>query len=129
MLRYLLCGIGLSFGATCSTSVPPERPAVPEIGPVAYQCDGGRVFDAWFGHEYARLQFFDHALKLEQRDAADGSRYADGDNTFWIRGEEATLTLEDQGQMQCREDQSIEAARRDGVSYRAVGQEPGWARV
>lgn len=126
MLRYLFCAIGLSFGATCSTAVPPDRPEVPEIGPVAYQCDDGRVFDAWFGHEYARLQFFDQTLKLDQKRAADGGRYADGDNRLWINGDQATLTLEGRAPVQCREDQSIEQARREHVSYRALGQEPGW---
>lgn len=126
MLRYLLCGIGLSFGATCSTSVPPDRPQVPEIGPVAYQCDNGLVFDAWFGHEYARLQFFDHSVKLDQERAANGTRYSDHGKTLWIRGEQATLTLDERGPMPCHEDRNIETARKNHVSYRAVGQAPAW---
>ncbi|MGV3491327.1 MAG: MliC family protein [Devosia sp.] len=65
----------------------------------SYTCDGGTKLVAIFspvGTSPANVELLfageDGDLVLPQVVSADGGRYADADNEFWIKGNSATLT-------------------------------------
>lgn len=66
---------------------------------------------------------------LSQVPAASGVRYEADGLAVWTRGDEALLVVDDRRFEACRRDAAAsvwEDARRRGVTFRAVGQEPGW---
>ena len=66
---------------------------------------------------------------LTQERAASGVRYSDGDVSLHMKGQEASLELGHRRLTACRENPSRvpwEEARRRGVNFRAIGQEPAW---
>jgi membrane-bound inhibitor of C-type lysozyme/uncharacterized membrane protein len=66
---------------------------------------------------------------LPQVAAASGAKYTDTEVTFWSHGDEATLNLGYRKYTQCKLNRRRipwEEARRRGVDFRAIGQEPGW---
>ncbi len=66
---------------------------------------------------------------LGQVRTASGARYEDGDAMFWSKGEEAMLDIGGRRYRGCELNRlrgPWEDARRRGVNFRAVGQEPGW---
>ncbi len=63
---------------------------------VSYRCADGEALTATFvmTPAAATLAFTDgRTLTLPQGVSADGGRYAEGADEFWIKGEGATLTL------------------------------------
>lgn len=68
-------------------------------------------------------------FELPRTRAASGARYADGTTVFWNKGDEATLDLDGATyhiQVVDPDADPWERAKRAGVDFRAVGQEPGW---
>jgi uncharacterized membrane protein len=66
---------------------------------------------------------------LPRVEAASGSRYVEGDVSFWSKGDDAMLDVGHLKLRACERDsrQSIwEHAKLDGIDFRAVGNEPGW---
>ena len=66
----------------------------------SYSCDGGSRVTAIFspvgttpGNVELLFAGKDGDLVLPQVQSADGGRYAEGDNEFWIKGNSASLTL------------------------------------
>jgi putative lipoprotein len=74
--------------------------------------------------------YVDHrVVRLPVTPAATGRRYSDGRNTFWTQGEEGLLELDGRAYGGCRNNVSRaiwEHAARQGIDFRAIGQEPGW---
>jgi putative lipoprotein len=71
----------------------------------------------------------DRYMVLSQVRAASGVKYEEGDTVFWMKGEEASLLLDGQRFTGCQLNHARapwEDARRRGVDFRAVGNEPGW---
>jgi uncharacterized membrane protein/uncharacterized lipoprotein YbaY len=77
------------------------------------------------------LRFNGRTLSLPSARAASGARYADGDgNEFWMKGATGRLSLAGEPPRDC-----VEAAQPSpwnsaadrGVTFRAVGSEPGWS--
>lgn len=109
-----------------------EEPAV--RAPVAasspapvYECSGklyavDRLDDAVMVH------FPQQARRLRRMEGASGSGYSDGQVTFRSAGQDATLSYSGHDQ-HCRMVTGVDPWRRAelrGVSFRGVGQEPGW---
>lgn len=112
----------------CGAVRVPAEP-MPAPDPVPYQCGDLRI-EARFVKDRVDLLLPDRVLALPAAVSASGARYADGDgNVFWSKGVEATLTLEGADTVPCMQTDArspwVEARER-GVTYRAVGQEPGW---
>lgn len=81
--------------------------------------------------ESVRLTYSGQRLELPRTDAATGTRYADGEgNELLIKdAETAVLLLSGDSRRECvRSDRPSpwDRAADSGVTYRAVGQEPGW---
>ncbi len=71
----------------------------------------------------------DRYLVLAQVRSASGVKYQEGEVVFWTKADEAMLWLAAAETYSCRLDPARGPwadARRRGVSFRAVGNEPGW---
>ena len=105
--------------------VPDSRP----IGKtMVYEC-GGAEFISRVGPGEMALWFDDRYLILSQVRSASGTKYEEGDVVFWSKGEEVTLEAAGVRYSDCRLNHyraPWEDARRRGVEFRAVGNEPGW---
>lgn len=134
--------------AACQPSAPPSQDpatdgeiaaathdAADGLAPgerINFQCNElalGATFDD--AGETVRLSYSGQRLELPIAVSASGARYADeAGNEFWGKGQdEATLTLAGEERRQCsRSDRASpwDVAADNGVSFRAIGQEPGW---
>jgi len=71
----------------------------------------------------------DRYLVLSRVRSASGVKYQEGDTVFFSKGEDVLLELDGQRHTDCRQVPARvpwEDARRRGVNFRAVGNEPGW---
>lgn len=86
---------------------------------------------AYFDEEQVRLYLADgRVATLPQTISASGARYSDGSILFWNYGDEARLELDGFTYLLQELRDPIdpwERARRSGVNFRAIGQEPGWS--
>ncbi|MCB1690677.1 MAG: MliC family protein [Halioglobus sp.] len=122
------CGAGnafRSFSADSSNFNPDERPLATTF---VYDCNGYE-FIARLGPGEMAMWLPDQYVILSQVRSASGTLYEEGDISFWSKGEEAILTVAGQSYLNCQlqpERVPWEDARRRGVDFRAVGNEPGW---
>jgi putative lipoprotein len=68
-------------------------------------------------------------IDLPRVTAASGVKYADDDNIFWSKGNEAMLEAGNSRHTGCRNNPARaiwEHAKLNGVDFRATGNEPGW---
>lgn len=68
--------------------------------PYVYTCSEYR-FTARFEPEAAVLTLPDRELRLPQVLSASGARYSDGEATFWIKGDDATLEIDGKTYADC----------------------------
>ncbi|MEH6635987.1 MAG: MliC family protein [Halioglobus sp.] len=95
---------------------------------MVYQCSGYE-FIARLGPGEMAIWLDDRYVILSQVRSASGVKYQEGDSVFWIKGDEAILSVDQQRYTDCLlipERVPWEDARRRGVNFRAVGNEPGW---
>jgi membrane-bound inhibitor of C-type lysozyme/uncharacterized membrane protein len=100
----------------------------PSSETLVYDCNGYE-FVARMGPGEMAVWLPDEYLVLSQVRSGSGSKYQEGDIVFWSKGEEAILILGGQRHEGCRLMPARvpwEDARRRGVDFRAVGNEPGW---
>ena len=96
---------------------------------LVYEC-GDYEFVARTGPGEIALYLPNDYRVLAQQRAAAGTRYSDAQVNFWNEGNAARLELSAGRIMSCslnRSRASWEEARRPGVDFRAVGQEPAWS--
>ncbi len=130
----LLCLSLAGCGAGNAVREVPSQPGDfnPDARPLAktfvYDCNGYE-FIARLGPGEMALWLPDQYVVVSQVRSASGALYEEGDISFWSKGDEAMLTIGDQAYMNCHlqpERVPWEDARRRGVDFRAVGNEPGW---
>ncbi len=95
---------------------------------LVYECAGFDVVVRQ-GSGEVTLYLPERTVVAPQVEAASGAKYADGDVVFWSTGDEATLDVGGRSFGACRlapERAPWEDARLRGVTFRAVGNEPGW---
>ena len=98
-----------------------------------WQC-GEMIVATRFAGDDAEVRIPGTTLRLRQQPSGSGAKYGDADgNTFWMKGDRATFTLQGEGASQVRRDctrtdrtSPWDDARARGVALRAVGNEPGW---
>jgi putative lipoprotein len=87
-------------------------------------------FTAYFEEDMLSLILPDSQMvRLPLVRSASGAKYSDGVTTFWTKGEEAFIELDGNEYHALSIGPSLspwEKARRQGISFRAVGNEPGW---
>lgn len=141
--RHRLGGIVLiifSFmlAYTACTAPPPEEVEVIEAEShtpgndaqtFVFECGEDYSFVARIEGEKAWLFLPGRTVPLPHVPSGSGAKYSDGKITFWSKGEEALLILSQLEQYNCRNNRVAaiwEHAKLNGVSFRAVGNEPGW---
>lgn len=96
----------------------------------AYDCAGLYVVAASADRDGLWLFLPERSLRLESVPSDSGVKYAGEGVVFWSKGErEALLQIAGDEGRPCRGDRRrslIEDAKLRGVSYRGVGNEPGW---
>lgn len=104
----------------------------PEPRPLAktlvYEC-ADYEFIARLGPGEMAVWLEDRYMILSRVRSASGVKYEEGDTLFWLKGNEAMLELDGQRYTGCELAPARapwEDARRRGVNFRAVGNEPGW---
>lgn len=133
-LRNLFAVLLLVQLVACTASSVPN--ANPENDSVLMTTGKTLVYEC-VGYEFiARTGPGEMAVWLEERylilssvRSASGSKYTEGDVTFWSKGNEAILYIGNQRFDDCTlapHRAPWEDARRRGVDFRAVGNEPGW---
>ncbi len=95
---------------------------------LVYACNGYE-FVARRGPGAMALWLEDRYIVLAQVSSESGSEYEKEDVSFWSNGDEAMLTVAGQSYQNCHllpARVPWEDARRRGVEFRGVGNEPGW---
>jgi putative lipoprotein len=125
--RWLLPGL-LCITA-CASEQSREVPQLAEPGKtLVYECNDYE-FVARTSPGEITLYLPSENLVLEQVRAASGAKYSGQGAVFWSKGDTATLDLGTRILGSCHLNTARapwEDARRRGVNFRAVGQEPGW---
>jgi len=100
---------------------------------LVYECpdhgEGTYEFITRRGPGEMALWLEDRYLVLSQVRSASGVKYEEGDVVFWMKGDESSLDDGTHRYRGCRLAPwraPWEDARRRGVGFRAVGNEPGW---
>lgn len=94
-----------------------------------FTCEDDFRFTARIQNDTAWLFLRRGTLRLSAVDSPAGEKYQDGQNTFWIKGNEASLSGQKRTHKNCKNDRRKaiwEHAKLNGVDFRAVGNEPGW---
>jgi putative lipoprotein len=94
-----------------------------------YECSDGYTFPARIEGRDAWLFLPEQTVKLPNVPAASGAKYSDGSTLFWTKGDNAFLETGGRRHSACRNNRAKaiwEDAKLRGVSFRAVGNEPGW---
>jgi putative lipoprotein len=118
-------GDGVRAANTDQAFRPDERPLAKTL---VYDCNGFE-FTARLGPGEMALWLPDRYVVLSQVRSASGTKYQEGDIEFWSKGDEAMLTVGNEQYLNCAlvpQRVPWEDARRRGVDFRAVGNEPGW---
>lgn len=135
-IRYCALATSLSLAmltTACATGEPNalgeyRQDSRPIATTLVYECLGYE-FVARIGPGEMAVWLVDDYLILSQVRTAEGIRYEEGDTAFVSNGDDVTLTAYGQRYPDCAlapERAPWEDARRRGVSFRAVGNEPGW---
>lgn len=129
LYSLLLCASLAGCGTTAAESPtdfnPDQRPLATTM---VYDCNGFE-FTARLGPGEMALWLPDRYVILSQVRAASGTKYQEADLEFWSKDDEALLTVGELQYRDCRlrpERVPWEDARRRGVDFRAIGNEPGW---
>jgi len=122
------------LGREASDAAAREAAAEPEIGRTfVFDCDGGYSFTVRFGPGEMALWAPEslggtyQVLSIER--SGSGARYVEGDTVFWNKGDLATIEIAGQRFVDCRSTPSKVPwadAKRRGVTFRALGNEPSW---
>ena len=128
--RYLPAVVALLLAACAGQPGREEggMPPQPVGQTLVYEC-GEFDFVVRTGPGEVALYLPDDYRVLGQVRSASGAKYEDGDIMFWSQGDEAMLDVGSRRYRGCqlnRRRGPWEDARRRGVDFRAVGQEPGW---
>ncbi len=127
----------LLFFSSCAPQPSEEVEAVdvatlqqsPEAQTFVFECGEDYEFVARIEGEKSWLFLPGRTVPLPQVPSGSGAKYSNGKVTFWSRGEEALILLGEQERYNCRNNRARaiwEHAKLNGVSFRAVGNEPGW---
>ncbi|QFU76548.1 hypothetical protein EY643_13265 [Halioglobus maricola] len=134
-MRKLIVCLFLAMLAACAGQDKVEAPAdfVPDSRPMGktyvYEC-ADIEFMTRVGPGEMALWLEDRYVVLSQVRAASGTKYQEGDILFWSKGQEAILEVDGLRYSDCEINHARapwEDARRRGVNFRAVGNEPAWS--
>ena len=94
-----------------------------------YECNDSYRFIARHLNGKVWLFLPEKTIGLPQVPSGSGAKYREGQITYWNKGHEALLEINDVKYLNCYNNRSKaiwEDAKFRGVDFRAVGNEPGW---
>jgi putative lipoprotein len=117
--------------AACSTKAPAPAGPSGKLQAHVWQCSDGSTINTRNLSSPAGIALRTGAetRTLPQVRAASGVRYQDAAMQFLTKGDSATLERQAGATVDCREVRSLsllEDARVRGITFRGVGNEPGW---
>lgn len=130
----LITGLLLAFTA-CRTNAPDPAPTTgtrsSTLQAQVWKCADGTAIQTrnLSTPPAVTLRAVGETRTLPQIRAASGVRYEDATMLFWTKGDGATFQRKPGMATECREDRALsllEDARARGITFRAVGNEPGW---
>lgn len=127
MLRLSFLAVALVWLSGCATGGG-DRTGDAVGRTLVYEC-GDFDFVVHARASAAALYLPDDYRELEQVRSGSGVKYEGDGAVFWSQGDEAMLDVGQRKYRGCLLNRSRgpwEDARRRGVDFRAVGQEPGW---
>jgi membrane-bound inhibitor of C-type lysozyme/uncharacterized membrane protein len=128
-MRLIISAALLMFLTSCASPPPSADEVMESIAETSvYEC-GEFEFVTRNNDDGILLYMTDDTLIMQQVISASGAKYQGSGGTLWVKGEEATLDLGYRSYRDCKINHHRgpwEDARRRGVQFRAVGQEPGW---
>ncbi|MFM9271756.1 MliC family protein [Halomonas elongata] len=95
---------------------------------VGWRCTPDQELVTAHHEDDLRLWSSHGAYRLTPSVVASGTRYEQGDLSFWSKGDEAVVES-DRGRLECQQDTRHRVLTREthpGVMFRANGNEPGW---
>mgnify|MGYP001819895105 FL=1 len=132
MFALLAAALAGCTVAATDSATSPSGDFQPDTRPMArtlvYECTG-LEFITRVGPGEMALWLEDRYVVLSQVRSASGTKYQEGDLIFWSKGDSAMLEVGGVRYEDCRLNPARapwEDARRRGVDFRAVGNEPGW---
>jgi putative lipoprotein len=130
-LRLLIAMTSAGISAGCATPAQPNVTQGTPLQAYVWQCaDGSTINTRNISSPPAiALQSGNETRTLSQVRSASGARYQDATMQFWNKGNTATFERPSAAAIECREIRSkslLEDARVRGVTFRGIGNEPGW---
>ena len=118
-----------SLLAGCAGQPVDESAQAAEVSrTLVYECDQDELV-ASVREEQLTLYLGEEIYELSRVVSASGEKYEVGQTSVWSKGDSALITIRGNRYTNCRLDVSRapwEEARRRGVEFRGLGQEPGW---
>jgi uncharacterized membrane protein/membrane-bound inhibitor of C-type lysozyme len=131
-INFILCNIALS-GCTDTYPDNEAQTEIPAAGThvqtFVYECPDDFSFVARTETGKAWLFLPGKTIDLLQVPSASGTKYSNGNDTFWSKSDEALFENGDGKHTGCRNNRARaiwEHAKLNGVDFRALGNEPGW---
>lgn len=131
--RWLLLVAAIWLMASCASLLDHPLETQGSDNEVArtfyFECQDKSVFVARVEDAHAWLFLEGVTVNLPRRPSASGEKYQSTAYLFWSKGNDARLESTDGKSRQCKNNRGRaiwEAARLNGVDFRAVGNEPGW---
>ncbi|NNE10359.1 MAG: hypothetical protein HKN20_17495 [Gemmatimonadetes bacterium] len=130
-LGALATGCGNKPGDTPEKSAATDGEEASEPRVFVFDCDADRSFTAKITDNGERviITLPDTRFALPRVRSASGEKFGDGITSFWTKGEEAELVLQDDTYRNCvsnPREAVWEEARLRGADFRATGNEPPW---
>ena len=134
-LRRLLLLFAMAMLLVACASSSGKAPEVAGSGHAAastffFECEDQSSFVARAEDGHVWLFLEDVTVNLPRRPSASGEKYQSTAYLFWSKGSGALLETTGGKRRQCTNNPARaiwEAARLNGVDFRAVGNEPGWS--
>ena len=128
----LLAALAIAFiGGRFAEAAQEKRARAVKLKAFAYECEDRTEFVTYFHPNADEITVFllDRTVRLPQVKAASGTRYSDGNISYWSKGDGVLLEKGDGTTIKCREIRRksiIEDAKLRGVEFYGRGNEPGW---
>ena len=104
-IRVFVCALFCSLLGACASRQPHDRAGIeynPQARLYVYECGDDFTFYARIEVEKAALLLPSLAVTLRQVSAASGAKYSDGHVTFWSKGKDAVLEVENKNYRACK---------------------------
>lgn len=135
MLKHVFMLMVIAAVCGCSATAPSENSESLQLQPqtktitMVLECERNLNFVARLEGETLWAFLPKQTLAFEAVISASGAKYQKGTDYIWLKGENAMVNYQQSLYKQCannRQEAIWQDAKFRGVSFRAVGNEPGW---